>query len=136
MLELLRRDLGDCAAVVIVSDRDDGDVRPDRVPDELLVARQMAMTSSRWVMPDEVHGVDVHRSDGRLPSSAIAAVGGVVGTVASSGLVGARLGRWLVVSPPAHSVWRRILGFGATMISCGIKSPMETAWPSPSVILN
>ncbi|TFH14398.1 MAG: laccase domain-containing protein [Acidimicrobiales bacterium] len=78
MLELLRRDLGDCVAVVIVSERDDGDVRPDRVPDELLIARQMSMTSSRWVMLDEVHGVDVHRSDGRMPSSAIAAVGDVL----------------------------------------------------------
>ena len=78
MLELLRRDLGDCVAVVIVSEREDGDVRPDRVPDGLLIARQMAMTSSRWVMLDEVHGVDVHRSDGGTPSSAIAAVGDVL----------------------------------------------------------
>jgi copper oxidase (laccase) domain-containing protein len=90
MLELLRRDLGDCVAVAVVSERDDGDVRPDRVPGELLVARQMAMTSSRWVMLDEVHGIDVHRIDGRAPSSAVAAVGDV--------LVGDRFG-------PPVAVW-------------------------------
>ena len=92
MLELLRRDLGDCVAVAIVSERDDGDVRPDRVPGELLVERQMAMTSSRWVMLDEVHGIDVHRIDGRAPSSAIAAVGDVlVGD--RFGPAGGRVGR-------------------------------------------
>jgi purine-nucleoside/S-methyl-5'-thioadenosine phosphorylase / adenosine deaminase len=95
MLELLRRDLGDCVAVAVVSEREDGDVRPDRVPDELLVERQMAITSSRWVMLDEVHGTDVHRidahrRDGPVPWSTIAGVGDV--------LVGERFG-------PPVAVW-------------------------------
>jgi hypothetical protein len=57
MLELLRHDLGTCAAVVTVSERSDGDVHPVQVSREVLAARQMAATTSRWVMLDQVHGV-------------------------------------------------------------------------------
>lgn len=78
MLELLRRDIGDRVAVVAVSERADGDMHPERVAYDLLVERQRAMTSSRWVMLDEVHGVGVYRWSDRTPASAMAAVGDVL----------------------------------------------------------
>ncbi len=78
MLELLRRDIGDRVAVVAASERADGDIHPERVPYDLLVERQRAMTSSRWVMLDEVHGVGLYRWSDRTPASAMAAVGDVL----------------------------------------------------------
>ncbi len=37
----------------------DGDVHPERVDPGTLLRRQVALTGTRWVMLDEVHGVDL-----------------------------------------------------------------------------
>ncbi len=59
MKELLRRDVGGRVAVVVVSERDDGDMHPERVDARALGIRQRALTGSMWVMLDEVHGTNV-----------------------------------------------------------------------------
>lgn len=78
MLELLRYDLGTCVAVVTVSERRDGDVHPVQVPHDMLVARQLAATTSRWVMLDQVHGVEMYRSHPDTPLTSIVGVGDVL----------------------------------------------------------
>ncbi len=59
MQELLRRDIGGRIAVAAVTEGSDGDVHPESVDADTLWRRQRAATGSRWVMLDEVHGVDV-----------------------------------------------------------------------------
>lgn len=44
---------------VVVSDRSDGDFHPQRVPLDVLDARQRALCGRRFSMVDEVHGTDV-----------------------------------------------------------------------------
>jgi polyphenol oxidase len=78
MLELLRRDLGAFRAVVTVSERSDGDVHPAQVSHETLVVRQMAATASRWVMLDQVHGIDMYRSCPETPLTSVVGVGDVL----------------------------------------------------------
>jgi copper oxidase (laccase) domain-containing protein len=78
MLELLRRDLGASVAVVTVSERSDGDVHPVQVSNEALVERQVAATGSRWVMLDQVHGVETYRSRPDTPLTSIVGVGDVL----------------------------------------------------------
>jgi copper oxidase (laccase) domain-containing protein len=59
MLELLRRQLAGRVALAVVTERDDGDVHPERVEADILLRRQIALTDARWVMVDQVHGTDV-----------------------------------------------------------------------------
>jgi copper oxidase (laccase) domain-containing protein len=59
MQELLRRVIDGRTAVAAVTERADGDVHPERVDADTLWRRQHDVTGSRWVMLDEVHGVDV-----------------------------------------------------------------------------
>ena len=78
MLELLRRDLGECVAVVTVSERSDGDVHPEQVSHDALVVRQLAATRSRWIMLDQVHGVEIYRSRPDTPLTSMVGVGDVL----------------------------------------------------------
>ncbi len=84
MLELLRRDLGDRRAVVTVSERSDGDLHPEQVPHDVLVARQMVATASRWVMLDQVHGIETYRCGPDTPLTSTVGVGDVLVGEASS----------------------------------------------------
>jgi copper oxidase (laccase) domain-containing protein len=59
MQELLRRDIDGRIAVAAVTECSDGDVHPEIVDADTLRQRQLALTGNRWVMLDEVHGVDV-----------------------------------------------------------------------------
>ena len=59
MQELLRRVIDGRTAVAAVTERADGDVHPQQVDAHTLWRRQHDVTGSRWVMLDEVHGVDV-----------------------------------------------------------------------------
>ncbi len=59
MQELLRRDIGGRIAVAAVTECSDGDVHPEIVDADTLLRRQLTLTGNRWVMLDEVHGVDV-----------------------------------------------------------------------------
>jgi len=59
MQELLRRDIDRRTAVAVVTECSDGDVHPEFVDLDTLWQRQLAITGNRWVMLDEVHGVDV-----------------------------------------------------------------------------
>jgi copper oxidase (laccase) domain-containing protein len=59
MQELLRRDIDGRTAVAAVTESSDGDVHPEIVDTDTLWQRQHALTGTRWVMLDEVHGVDV-----------------------------------------------------------------------------
>ena len=59
MQELLRRDIDGSTAVAVVTERADGDIHPEFVDADTLWRRQHALTGTRWVMLDEVHGVDV-----------------------------------------------------------------------------
>lgn len=61
MIELYRREAAGRVAVVVATDRSDGDMHPRRTDPVQLAARQRAMTERSWVMVDEVHGVEVHR---------------------------------------------------------------------------
>jgi polyphenol oxidase len=68
-------------AVVVASERDDGDLNPEKVEAEVLTARQEAITGRRWAMLDEVHGVKVHRV-GALTAGVVAGRGDVIVTAA------------------------------------------------------
>jgi copper oxidase (laccase) domain-containing protein len=59
VLELFRRDVDGRVAVVVATECSDGDVHPESVDAETLRHRQLAATGRRWVMLDEVHGVEV-----------------------------------------------------------------------------
>ena len=59
MQELLRRGIDGRTAVAAVTESSDGDVHPEFVDADTLWRRQLALTGNRWVMLDEVHGVDV-----------------------------------------------------------------------------
>lgn len=59
MLEFFRREIDGRVAVVVVTECSDGDVHPELVDADTLSRRQLAATGRRWVMLDEVHGVDV-----------------------------------------------------------------------------
>jgi copper oxidase (laccase) domain-containing protein len=79
MQELLRRDIGGHVAVAAITESSDGDMRPDTVDADELWKRQHAVTGSRWVMADEVHGVDVVTVDSLRPVSwPMAGVGDVL----------------------------------------------------------
>jgi polyphenol oxidase len=59
MHQLLRRHIAGRVAVAAVTECADGDVHPERVDVDTLRHRQLALTGSRWVMLDEVHGVEL-----------------------------------------------------------------------------
>ena len=59
MQELLRRDIDGRTAVAAVTECSDGDVHPEIVDADTLLRRQLTLTGNRWVMLDEVHGVNV-----------------------------------------------------------------------------
>lgn len=80
MQELLRRRVGDRTAVVIVTDRSDGDFHPKRVGMEQLGARQSLVTDLPWTMLDQVHGVRSHVVTKAADSPGVAAVGDILVT--------------------------------------------------------
>lgn len=63
MQELLRRGIDGRIAVAAVTECSDGDVHPQFVDVDTLWQRQLALTGNRWVMLDEMHGVDVVEVD-------------------------------------------------------------------------
>lgn len=58
-VELFDRTIRDLRLRVVASERGDGDVHPIRVAPDDLERRQIAIAGRRWVMLDQVHGVDV-----------------------------------------------------------------------------
>jgi purine-nucleoside/S-methyl-5'-thioadenosine phosphorylase / adenosine deaminase len=60
---LFRGPVGERIAVVVATDADDGDFHPGRVDADDLRRRQLRVTSDRWTMVDEVHGIAVHSAD-------------------------------------------------------------------------
>lgn len=85
MQELLRRDIDGRTAVAAVTECSDGDVHPEFVDADTLWRRQLQLTGDRWVMLDEVHGVEVVAVDS-LPSVAwpLAGTGDVLVAARSS----------------------------------------------------
>ena len=65
---------------IMTTDRSDGDVHPERVPYDELVARQLGATGRRWVMIDEVHGTDVVDVTDRDAGSPMVGIGDVIVT--------------------------------------------------------
>lgn len=101
MLELLHRDVGGCTVTVVATERSDGDMHPERVASQTLVARQLVSTQRRWFMLDEVHGTDVYRCDESEPTSPIAGVGDVlVGAMPGRATVGAAIAIWAADCAP------------------------------------
>lgn len=79
MHELLRRDIAGRAVVAAVTERDDGDVHPERVDADTLRRRQIELTGAPWVMVDEVHGIEVVDVDDlRAPWAPLVGVGDVL----------------------------------------------------------
>lgn len=77
---LFQRDVAGRRVTVVATDRADGDVHPDRVGPDQLVARQLQTTGARWAMLDEVHGVEVVRVDAAPVDGVLAGVGDVIVT--------------------------------------------------------
>ena len=130
MLELLRRDLGVCVAVVAVSERSEGDMHPLQVSHETLVVRQMAAISRRWVMLDQVHGVEMYRSHPDTALTSIVGVGDVlVGEAPIEGRVTRPVAVWAADCAPVmmfdrqgvpvacHAGWR---GLAAGVIDVAV----------------
>ena len=130
MLELLRRDLGARVAVVSVSERSDGDVHPVQVSHEALVVRQLAATGSRWIMLDQVHGVETYRSHADTPLTSVVGVGDVlVGEAPIEGRVTRPVAVWAADCAPVmlfdrhgvpvacHAGWR---GLAAGVIDVAV----------------
>lgn len=69
MQELLRRDIDGRTAVAAVTESTDGDVHPEIVDADTLWRRQLALTGNRWLMLDEVHGVDLVSVDSLASAS-------------------------------------------------------------------
>jgi purine-nucleoside/S-methyl-5'-thioadenosine phosphorylase / adenosine deaminase len=135
MLELLRYDLGGRRGVVMVSERSDGDLHPVQVPHEVLVARQMAATASRWVMLDQVHGVDTYRCRPDTPFTSTVGVGDVlVGDVSIDGGVARPVAVWAAdcavvmlfdrqgVPVACHAGWR---GLAAGVIDVAVAAASQ-----------
>lgn len=80
MQELLRRQVGDRMAVVIVTERLDGDFHPKRVEIDQLGSRQLLFTDSPWTMLDQVHGVQSHLSTRTAASPGVVAIGDILVT--------------------------------------------------------
>lgn len=78
MEELFRRTIEGRTVVVVATDRDDGDVHPERVEPAALRRRQHAVAGRDWVMLDEVHGVEVHHVLDVAQPWPLAAVGDVL----------------------------------------------------------
>lgn len=123
MLELLRHDLGVCVAVAAVSERSEGDMHPLRVSHETLVVRQMAAISRRWVMLDQVHGIDLYRSHPDTALTSIVGVGDVlVGEAPIEGRIARPVAIWAADCAPVmmfdregvpvacHAGWRGLAG--------------------------
>ncbi len=70
---MLNTELGHLRVRVVVTDRADGDMHPERVEPDVLAARQRAVAGTLWPMLDQVHGTDVVV----FPSLADAPVGDV-----------------------------------------------------------
>jgi copper oxidase (laccase) domain-containing protein len=79
---LYRGSIGDRVAVVIATERADGDVHPQRVAPRTLAERQVRVAPNRWVMVDQTHGTTVHQVSEDRPRWPLAGVGDVI--VASS----------------------------------------------------
>jgi len=65
---------------IVATDRDDGDIHPERVPTDELAVRQLAATGRNWMMVDEVHGTDVVDVTAADPWKPMAGVGDVIVT--------------------------------------------------------
>ncbi len=75
---MLRREIGGRTLVVGATERDDGDMHPGRVAAESLRRRQLALTTSTWVMLEQRHGTGVHTVSPSTSSWPIAGTGDVV----------------------------------------------------------
>ena len=139
---LLRRTIAGSTLVVAATDRHDGDVHPENVTAPVLAARQRAVTGSRWVMLDQVHGTAVHVLDASsCPTWPIAGTGDVL--VAPAGnrdaaaiwaadcapvvLVDAQGARTMI-----HAGWR---GLAAGVIDVGVtaSAPVVAAVLGPCI---
>lgn len=65
---------------IVATDRGDGDIHPERVPSDELAVRQLAATGRKWMMVDEVHGIDVVDVTVDDPWMPMAGVGDVIAT--------------------------------------------------------
>ena len=141
MEELFRRTIGGRTVVVVATDRDDGDVHPERVEPAALRRRQHAVAGRDWVMLDEVHGVEVHRVLDVAPTWPLAAVGDVLvgatstrplavwaGDCAPVALVGSD-GSTLVV---AHAGWR---GLAAGVVDVAVDAVESHGTPVGAAVL-
>jgi YfiH family protein len=63
VLTLFDRTVGRVHWTVVTSERREGDLHPIHVDPEVLAARQRSLTGRRWVMSEQVHGVDVVEVD-------------------------------------------------------------------------
>lgn len=59
MFEVARVATAAGTVVIAATERDDGDIHPQRVEAAALIERQQALTGPPWTMLDEVHGTDV-----------------------------------------------------------------------------
>lgn len=145
MLELLRRDLESCVAVVTVSERSDGDLHPVQVPHGVLAARQIAATAGRWVMLDQVHGVRMYRSGPGTPLTSVVGVGDVlVGEEPVGGRVTRPVAVWAADCAPVmlfdrhgvpvacHAGWRG-LAAGVIDVAVAAASPPVVAILGPCI---
>jgi copper oxidase (laccase) domain-containing protein len=123
--ELLRRVIGDRMAVVVATERIDGDVHPKRIGASLLKARQSAITEQTWTMLDQLHGVRCHSCETAARTPGVVARGDILVTSET----GVPLAVWAADCAPVvligldgttvalHAGWR---GLAAGVIDAGI----------------
>jgi len=142
MEQLLRRDVGGRVAVAMVTERDDGDVHPQRVDAALLRRRQIASTGSPWVMLDEVHGTSMVTVDARaVPTFPLAGIGDILLTERPD----AMLAVWVADCAPvalfgangethvvAHAGWR---GLADGVLDAGVDAIESTGTTVAAAVL-
>ncbi|MBG7606402.1 MAG: laccase domain-containing protein [Actinobacteria bacterium] len=67
-------------AVVVATERIDGDVHPKRIGASLLKARQSAITEQTWTMLDQLHGVRCHSCETAAHAPGVVARGDILVT--------------------------------------------------------
>jgi copper oxidase (laccase) domain-containing protein len=99
----------------VVSVRDDGDFRPERVAPELLWRRQRQLVDLPWTLVDQVHGTGV--VEVAAPGEANAVRGDIIATSVAGAVIGIWVGDCvplLLISPQgrivmAHVGWRGLV---------------------------
>lgn len=138
----MRREIGGRTAVAVVTERDDGDVHPERVDADVLRARQEQLTGSRWVMLDEVHGTAVFSADRSAPAGGpMAGEGDVLMADGST----EQLAVWVADCAPvalfgangstrvlAHAGWR---GLASGVISVAVDALESTGTTTAAAVL-